>query len=297
MRVVVASDAMAGMSAAGTSEEIAHAFARRGADVAVVPLAVGGEEFRDCVASCAPEAGFVTATGVPDLVEALGSQEPSIIVDLREVCVDDLGRELLAAFDPRPASALERLRAAWAGRELVALVPEEQILRELTGLSGHASTQLREEGAELGEVLRVDAEAQRWAGELEVSPAPGAGAARGLGLIVQALGGTLTDPLGLLVRRFGLAETMSRADLVVTGAASLDFHALGGPVVKRVAAMATEALRPLIAVVGRNFVSARELRQAGFESAYPLVPAGGDLEPDVARLREVAEKVAVTWHW
>nr|WP_231979928.1 glycerate kinase [Tessaracoccus coleopterorum] len=83
---------------------------------------------------------------------------------------------------------------------------------------------------------------------------------QGLGLLLQGIGATVTDPLTFLTERFGLAATIASADLVVTGAEELDFHALGGPVVKRVAALAGEALRPVIAVVGRNFVSSRELR-------------------------------------
>lgn len=288
---------MAGLGATGASEEVAGAFADKGATVAVVSLAVGGEALRDCLAACLPDARFTAPTGVAELELALGAQEPCLVVDLSGLRVEDLGRGLLAAFDQEPAAALARLRSLWTGRELIALVPEEQTSRELTGLSGHASTQLRAEGAELGEVLRADAAAQRWADELGVNPASGSGAARGLGLLIQAVGGTLTDPLSLLAQRNGLAATMASADVVVTGAASLDFHSLGGPVVKRVAGMAVDALCPLIAIVGRNFVSARELRQAGFESAYPLVPAGGDEEPDVHRLREVAAKVATTWRW
>jgi glycerate kinase len=88
---------------------------------------------------------------------------------------------------------------------------------------------------------------------------------------------------------------MGAADLVVTAAESLDFHAVGGPIVKRAVSMAGAALRPAIAIVGRNFVSARELRLAGFEEAYPLGAAGE--EPTPERLSEVAMRVATTWSW
>ena len=85
--------------------------------------------------------------------------------------------------------------------------------------------------------------------------------------------------------------------MVVTGAESLDFHAVGGPIVTHMVALAGEALRPVIAVVGRNYISARELRLAGLESAYPVSVAAGDDAATVEGLTRVARGVAATWRW
>lgn len=297
MRVVVISDAVAGLSPAAASEHIGVQFADRGAQVAVVPLAVSGPALRDSVAACLSGALFVAPTQAADLLAALETEAPSLVLDLSGLRVDDLGRSVLEGIDPDPVTALARLRSRWEGRDLVALVPEEQAQRPLTGLSGFASTELREEGAELQEILQRDAQAQAWADLLGLPTEAGSGAARGLGLLVLGAGGTVTDPLTLLAERFDLAATMRKADLIVTATEALDFHALGGPVVKRVAQLAVDSLQPLIAVVGRNFVSPRELRLAGFESAYPLVPPAGPQQPTPERLDEVAAKVAATWAW
>ena len=179
----------------------------------------------------------------------------------------------------------------------MALVPADQVSRPLTGLNGLAATEGREAGAELAGVLARDAAAEQWVRRLGLEPGPGAGAASGAGLLLQALGGSVVDPLSLLAERYRLADTLQRADLVVTGAEELDFHAVGGAVVKRVAAMAGEALRPVIAVVGRNFISSRELRLAGLEQAYPLLAAvaPGETTPDL--LADVSRQVATTWSW
>ena len=295
MRVVIASDAVAGLEPVAASEVIARAFAERGVSVAVVPLAATGRALREGIAVSAPGHAVAAPSSSEELGDLLRGDVPRLVVDLTAIRVDDLGRGALTGADPR--SELADLAQRWRDRELVALVPEDQVGQELTGLNGFASTQLRGEGADLTAVLAADADAGRWAATLGIDPAPGAGAARGLGLLVQGVGGTVTDPLSFLVDRFGLAATIAQADLVVTGAESLDFHALGGPVVKRVAAMASEALRPVIAVVGRNFVSARELRLGGFETAYPLVPGASEEQVTPERLGEVAHHVARTWQW
>ncbi|AQP47497.1 hypothetical protein BW730_08325 [Tessaracoccus aquimaris] len=295
MRVVIASDALAGLEPAASSEVIARAFAERGVSVAVVPLAATGRALREGIATSAPDHVVAAPSTSEDLGDLLRGDPARLVLDLTAIRVDDLGRGALVGADP--AAELAEIARRWRARELVALVPDDQVGQEFTGLNGFASTQLRSEGADLTAVLAADAEAGRWAALLGIDPAPGAGAARGLGLLVQGAGGTVTDPLSFLVDRFGLAATIAQADLVVTGAESLDFHALGGPVVKRVAAMASEALRPVIAVVGRNFVSARELRLGGFETAYPLVPGGSEENPTPERLAEVAAHVARTWQW
>lgn len=297
MRVVVASDALAGLSAAGASELIAGAFMERGAQVVVVPLGVEGEALAAAVAVAAPAATLVSPVDAVELGRFLAEADGDLVVDLTGCRVDDLAREALDAFDAQPVAALKVAGEAWAGRRLVALVPEGQPERPLTGLTGMAATEGRERGADLAAVLAADSVAGRWAAHLGLVPGPGAGAAGGAGLLIQAMGGVVTDPLTFLEESYGLAGTLGQADVVVTGAESLDFHAVGGPVVKRVVSLAGEALRPVIAVVGRNFVSARELRLAGLESAYPLLPGAGDEPSTPEQLAEVAAKVAATWSW
>lgn len=294
MRVVVATDGIAGLGGVAASEIIAQEFADRGALVAVVPLATVGTALHDAIERAAPGAPCTA----PDSSAAVGCElsdpRDGLVIDLTATRVDDLGR---GALGQHPGDRLAHLRALWNGHGPTALVPEGQATRALTGLAGFASTDLRAEGADLAATLAADEEAERWARELGLTPGPGAGAARGLGLLVEAVGGTLTDPLTFLIDRFGLRQTLMEADLVITGADEFNFHALGGPVVKRVASLAGEALRPVIAITGRSFISARELRLGGFEASYPLVTGLADEAPSPQRLAEVAARVALTWAW
>jgi glycerate kinase len=306
LRVVVASDALAGLSGAEASETIAHAFADRGAEVVVIPLGVTGRALREAAGPLgltrdpgrrgSGHAGLAAPVDAGELGRLLAYADGDLVVDLTSCHIADLGRAALDAFDPSPVQALEVAKRAWAGRRLVALVPEGQPERPLTGLTGMAATEGRERGADLAAVLSADSVAGRWAEHLGLTPEPGAGAAGGAGMLIQAMGGVVTDPLTFLEDSYGLPATLAQADVVVTGAESLDFHAVGGPVVKRVVSLAGEALRPVIAIVGRNFVSARELRLAGLEAAYPVMPgANGEATPE--QLAAVAARVATTWSW
>lgn len=301
MRVVVATDALAGLGPRAASESIAHAFAERGAQVAVVPLGVTGEPLAAAASAAAPAAVFSPARSSQEVGEVLAGAAPDsgepVVLDLTDATVEDLGRAALAPFGDDPAAALAAARAAWRGRSLTALVPAEEAVRPLTGLDGHASTVLRAAGATLQEILTFDASAERWAAELSLDPGPGAGAAGGLGLLVQALGGRVVDPLTWLGEQFGLERTLGQADLVVTGAEWLDFHARGGPVVQQVVAWAEAALRPVIAISGRNFISSRELRLAGLEEAYALREGAGEEPATPEELATVATRVAASWHW
>jgi len=306
LRVVVASDALGGLTAAEASDTIAHAFAECGAEVVVVPLGVTGRALREAAGALgltpdaagrgSGHAGLAAPADAGELGRLLADADGDLVVDLTSCHIADLGRAALDAFDPSPVQALEVAKRAWAGRRLVALVPEGQPERPLTGLTGMAATEGRERGADLAAVLSADSVAGRWAEHLGLTPEPGAGAAGGAGLLIQAMGGVVTDPLTFLEDSYGLPATLAQADVVVTGAESLDFHAVGGPVVKRVVSLAGEALRPVIAIVGRNFVSARELRLAGLEAAYPVTP-GADGEATPEQLAAVAARVATTWSW
>lgn len=301
MRVVVATDALAGLSPAEASGRIARAFDERGAQVAVVPLGVEGAALAAAAAAAAPSADFRAVGTAQEVGEALAGDRPPgngpTVLDLTRCAVDDLGRAALAEFAIDPSEALLEARGAWAERELVALVPQGDVARPLTGLDGYASTVLRARGATLQEILGHDAVAERWAAQLGLEPGPGAGAAGGVGLLIQALGGRVVDPLTWLGEQFRLERTLAQADLIVTGAEWLDFHDRGGAVVKQVVAWAELALRPVIAISGRNFISARELRLAGLEEAYALREGAGESATTPKELAEVAARVATSWLW
>lgn len=287
MRVAVISDALAGISGAEASQVIGLAFAELGASVVTPPFADTGEALHAALTAVVPGAVLRsphTASHALADLEMLPAQE--IVLDLTNCSGDVIGADL---------SAL--LSAATKAVALTAVVPDNQAQQPLTGLTGLAATAGRAAGTDLAQVLAADQRAEAWAARWSLPVGAGAGAAGGLGAVVARLGGGVLSPFAFLSARLGLPRTLRQADLVVTGAELLDFHTVGGPLVKRVVALAAEALCPVIAIAGRNFISARELRLAGLEAAYPILAGSGDGAADVAGLARVAARVASSWYW
>lgn len=300
MRVLVAADAVAGLGPRGASEVIATAFVEAGAQVAVVPLADGGEGFANAVAELDPDGSLVRPANLSEMLEALsvkGARSASATTTLR---VDLTG---LTAPAWRELTEVDRVRIAvlaeaTAQRELVAVVRSGEQSALLTGLSGRVAERGREDGLGLGETLAANDVVSVWLESLGLDgTAPGTGAADGVGTIILALGGRILSGIEALIEGFDMETTVAKADLLVTGTSVLDFHAVGGDVVKEVARMGTEALRPVIAIVGRNFVSSRELRLAGIESAHAILDGAGDDQPGPSQLAQVAGRVAKSWSW
>lgn len=284
---------MAGLDPRAASDVIGQAFADSGAQVAVVPLADGGQWFAASVAAFDADATVSQPATLADAVDVLTGGSPPRYVDLTGV-----GRytwdELVAVMPPvqEAPHGVDNLR------NTVAVVQSGSQRATLTGLTGVVAERGRRDGVDLAETLAADARVSVWITALGLDGStPGAGAAEGLGALVLAHGGSIASGLDVGIVGFDLASTIAKADVIVTGSALLDFHAVGGDVVKEVARLAGEALRPVIAIVGRNFVSSRELRLAGIESAHPILEGAGTDEPIPAQLAEVAARVARSWTW
>lgn len=293
MRVLVAADAMAGLDPRGTSEIIGRAFADAGAEVAVVPLAEGGVGFADAVAELDPAGELARPANLRDLLRSLTSGSTTLWLDLTGLEMH--AWEDLVAVGPRELAALARIVGS---RNLVAIVSHGEQSATLTGLSGRVAERGRETGVDLAETLAANDAVTAWLSSVALNGVtPGTGAADGVGAIILALGGRVLSGIDALIEGFNMAQTAARADLLVTGTPALDFHVVGGDVVKEVARLGTEALRPVIAIVGRNFVSSRELRLAGLESAHSILEGVGDDEAEPEQLAEVARRVARSWSW
>lgn len=265
MRVLVASDAIGEIDARTAGGIVGGAFRDEGAQVAVVVLA--------------PDAP--APVSVEELVAVL--RDGATFVDLRSLESPDLdGVSLLLGHDLSGVSFA---------------VEAHEVEVPLTGLTGSAVMRSRDAGEELAAGLEADARAKRWLASLGLEDRPGAGAAGGVGAVVLAAGGTLVDALEHVVEGSGMRSTARQADLIVTGCTDLDFHAKGGAVVAQVVGIAEEALRPVIVVARRNFVSERELRLAGIEAAYALQEGQRTAPVDEASLRDLAAKIARTWRF
>ncbi len=293
MRVLVAADAIAGLDPRDASDVIGQAFADLGAQVAVVPLSDGGAWFADTVAAFDRTASVSQPATLQDALTCLASGGPVSYLDLTGIAQHSWD-ELVSVG----RVDVEALRADVAGREVVAVVRTGQQDATLTGMTGVVAERGRTVGADLADTLAADAAVSRWLDSLGVDgTVQGSGAADGIGAIILALGGRITSGIDACISGFRVADTVAKADLVVTGSSVLDFHAVGGHVVKEVARLANDALRPVVAIVGRNFVSSRELRLGGIESAHPILDGPGEDEPIPAQLSEVATAVARSWSW
>lgn len=160
--------------------------------------------------------------------------------------------------------------------------------------AGPEEVRILEEGmARLEEVVRRDL-------GIDAADRPGAGAAgaTGYGAMVF-LSATVEPGITYLLDLLGFAGHLDGARLVITGEGALDRQTLRGKAPAGVARTAGRAGVPVVAVSGRNTLSAEELHGAGFRDAYALT----DIEPDLGRcieqagplLERLSERIGRTW--
>ncbi len=280
MKVLIASDRIGRLGPAEASDVVAEAFAARGAQVAVTPLALGGPDLADAIARFAPRATIVRPKGLDDVPAAL-TTNPTFL-DLTTLPIPALD-EVVALPSPSATTT-------------TAIFPAGLADKVLTGLTG-ALAELGRETTDLAATLAADDAARAWLEDLGLPDAPGCGAHGGLGAYLLAAGATVTTGVAACLAGYRLAEVAQRADLLVTGCDVLDFHNRGGDVVRAVTDLAGRALRPVIVLAGANFVSARELRLSGIEEAHAVFRGAADHLVEAAELATMARKVAVTWRW
>lgn len=237
------------------------------------------------------------------LDQVVGDGVDHVVLELDEVPWRDGGRGFVSSW---------RAGRAWPRGVRVDLATSADRARAaLTGLRGVVSLEGRGQGMDPARMLQLDQDLCDWAEEFTGDPRageqPGSGAAGGVGLTVLARGGVVTTGPGLLMADADVERTLAGADLVVTGCPELNFGTMGGEVVADVTAAAAEHGVPVLAVVGRNWISARELRQMGLEAAQPLLDEvgghdGGPAEEtpwqaDPTWLTRAVEPVVRTWSW
>lgn len=292
MRVLVAADAIAGLSPLESSERIAWQFDAVGAQVAVVPLASSGQDLARSIAGFSSWATCPVANLAELLERLVSSPVEDCYLDLTEMAVPDF-EELIERVTKQLAL---RIAERWRAGSISALVTGDELAHSLTGVGGYLADFGHRNGVDLKQILASDDAAGHWLQSLGVADEAPVGALGEVGALLAASGIAVQDALECCVAGYGLEETAGQADLVVSGAQELDFHGLGGPVVRRLAQIAASATRPYVTIVGRNYVSARELRSVGIETAYPIVSRPGEaVTPE--QLSECAKKVATTWRW
>ncbi len=328
MRLLICTDRLGALASSDAGAALGRAFVavRPGVEVAVVPLAAGGDDLRQALAELgddavvvtgpaadAPEPGIDTQSSTlalgRDLAAVLADCPRRVVVDLTSVRTHDGGAGLLAALGARadvPLDAgvgglsglthvdLDTAREAVGATELVAAIHPEQLGDMLLGLRGLTARRGHATGADPALMLATDASLGALAGALGVQDGPGMGAAGGALVALTALGAWFTSGPALCAQVAHLEQTAAAADVVVTGADHLDFVRRGGPVVGEVISLAERTLRPCVVVARTVEVSSRELRTFGAEIAYAL---GGGPLLDAAELTARAAGMAGSWTW
>jgi glycerate kinase len=165
------------------------------------------------------------------------------------------------------------------------LLVASDVNNPLLGSSGAAAVFGPQKGASPDDVAVLDRALARWAAltrsvtGLDLSSAPGAGAAGGTGFAALAyLGAQLVPGAELMLDLIDFDGALAGAVLVITGEGSLDRQTLGGKAPVGVARAASRRGVPVAAVAGRVELSPSDLASAGFAAVYSLA----DIEPDPA---------------
>lgn len=254
-----------------------------------------------------------SSAGVGELVlAAVAAGARTVVVGLGGTGTNDGGAGVLAALGAVSDGVLDGgaaplasvtsvdLSAARSRLAGVTLVAASDVDNPLTGLFGATKTFGPQKGVTEDRVAEVDGwlEAFATATDRRTSLEKGAGAAGGIGYALLALGATREPGIELVASAVSLAARARSADLVVTGEGAFDFSSRAGKVPYGVATVASEALRPCIALAGRVLVGSREMRALGIESAYSLVDLVGEeraLGAPAEALADLAARVARTW--
>lgn len=256
-----------------------------------------------------------TSYGVGQLVSAaLDTGAERVVVGLGGSGTNDAGAGLLACLgaQSKPEGALQAgpvglaelaevdLRVATERCRGVDLVAATDVDNPLLGLIGTTNVYGPQKGVAAERLHAVDAALERLAASTDrrTALAKGAGAAGGLGFALMLLGARRVPGIATVTDAVDLARRARQADLVVTGEGSFDFSSRSGKVPYGVAGVATEAIRPCIALAGQVLVGSREMRALGVESAYSVVDVVGEEEAfsdPAGALAALAERVARSW--
>ena len=287
--------------ASGPTGEPVHTGFARSADVAVVEMADVAGLVR--LPGGIPAPLTSSSRGVGEVVAAaVAAGCRTVVLGIGGSASTDGGAGLLAGLGarlldgngvpvPDGGAALTRIASidlAAVGELMdgVHLVLASDVDNPLTGPAGAAAVYGPQKGASSEEVRELDDALTHFADIIAATTGvdhrchAGAGAAGGTGFAALAvLGAEFRPGVALVLELVGFDDRVSDADLVVTGEGALDEQTLHGKAPAGVAAAARAAGVPVVAVCGRNLLTAEALRAAGIAAAYALT----DIEPDVAR--------------
>ncbi len=255
----------------------------------------------------------LSSRGVGELIlAAVDAGASTVVIGLGGSGTNDGGAGALAALGATSDGTLDGgpvalpsvsqvdLSSARARLDGIRLVAATDVDIPLTGLFGATKTFGPQKGIAEERIVVVDGwlESFAVATDRRMSLEKGAGAAGGIGFALLVLGAARQPGVSLVSAAVSLESRARASDLVVTGEGAFDFSSRSGKVPYGVAAIASEALRPCIALAGQVLVGSREMRVLGIESAYSLVDLVGQdraFEDPSGSLSELAERVARSW--
>lgn len=238
------------------------------------------------------------SAGVGQLIgEALRSGARTVVVGLGGSACTDGGRGLSDAL-----GGLAVARRKLAGVDVIAATDVEH---PLLGPTGAARVFGPQKGADPRTVDILEARLADWAHALEaaagqaVGGRPGAGAAGGLGAVLLALGGRRESGATVIATHTGLADEISRADLLVTGEGRFDEQSLHGKVVGSLAAAARRHGLPVVVLAGQVALSVPAAEAAGITAMYALSDYAGSVRRAMSeaavQLEGLAARTALNW--
>lgn len=239
----------------GVGEQILHAIDR---GVSSIVLGVGGTSTTDGGAGLASALGAITTT-------SRGADLPPGARGLAE----------LAVLDLRPM--VERLA-------LVDVVIASDVDNPLLGVDGAATVFGPQKGADAVTLEMMEANLTHWAAMIEkatgrtVAEMPGAGAGGGIAAPLLATEvARMEVGADVMMELSSFSTLVEAASLVIVGEGSLDAQSLRGKGPIRVAQRAKECGAFVLAVVGVNRLTDREVQESPIDRVYAL----NDVEPDI----------------
>jgi len=231
--------------------------------------------------------------GCVEIIVGVGG---SATVDAGAGAMQALGGRLLDASGAElppgggPLARLERIDLLRPDGRLsgVRLRVAADVTNTLCGPQGAATVYGPQKGASADDVRALDGALRRFADVavrdlgLDLLRLDGGGAAGGLAAGLAALGATIEPGFALVTEAVGLEAKVAAADVVVTGEGTLDAQTAFGKTAARVAAMARQHGKRVIAIAGA--VEGDDAASA-FDAVYAATPPG---TPREAAMRDAA---------
>lgn len=210
-----------------------------------------------------------------------------------------LGMQFFAAdgarIDPTGGSLGSVARIDGSGLVDVAgieVLVASDVQNPLLGSEGAASTYGPQKGATKADIMLLESGLATFVDHLEaaghrnarnLARQPGAGSAGGIGFAGLLLGASVVSGADFFLDVVGFDAALADCDVVITGEGCLDLQTLNGKLAAVVARRSRSV--PVVAVVGRNRLTAVQSHAAGFSAVFSLadvVGAGAATDPSLS---------------